>query len=506
MVQVQPDSIPLHLGTPEEFAQVRSALYSARFDEPTFFETFKVEQMSDVGGVDLKTLDMSKVPEEFEMFVRIFFGQRSIPLADVERVLGSSTLHAMLSLGLLRQFGVDSVYAPVLLYPVDGFLIASDRHTNPDGSEFKAPPDIVFPAIYGGTLRFLRLLPGGPASDSLDLCAGSGVGAFVLSRFSERAVSSDVTERATHFAKFNCALNDLNNVEVVCGDLYESVAGRSFDRIVAHPPYVPSLDNTTIWRDGGTTGELLVRRIIQGLPQYLRKGGMACVVSLGLDTAEGQMEERARTWLGSSKDEFDIIFASTNERTPDEVLRDLRERDSSLNADRLGKLKQAFAEAGIVGMPYGPLVLRRHSSLDTHRAWSLRTTLSQATQGADFEQTFLRHPRFSDPTFISSLAQSRPSLAPRLQVTATHVVFEGSLVPAEFIFETDKPFEVRGRVDGWMVPLFVRFDGKLTPHEIYDNAKATGDLPEGFMLEDFVGLVSRMIERGFMSLPDETYA
>jgi hypothetical protein len=504
MAQAHPSQSPLRIGTPEEFAEVRSAVKVASYDEATIYQTLKIEEMSEVGGIDFRKIDFSKVSQQFELLFRLFFGQRSVPLADVERVLQPETLRAFLSLGLLGsgEFGVDNLYAKVLLYPVAGFLIASDRHTNPDGSHFTAPSDIVFPAIYGGTLRFLRLLPQGAADDSLDLCAGSGIGAFVLSRCSHRAVSSDVTQRAAHFAAFNGVLNDLGNVEIVCGDLYDGVSGRTFDRIIAHPPYVPSLSNTTIWRDGGVTGELLVKRIIEGLPQYLRAGGISCVVSLGLDTSEGEFEDRARGWLRESAKEFDIIFASTNERTPSQILRDLTERDPGLGPNQLQKLSEAFDDAGVVKIPYGALMVRRHAATDRHNGWTLRTRLSDVTEGSDFENTFAFHTRLLEAKFVNSLAQSRPAFAPRLQVTATHVVYEGALVPAEFIFETDKPFNARGRVDRWMVPMFTRFDGSLTPEEIYASAQSNDDLPEGFGLEDFTHLVARMIERGFLTLPD----
>jgi SAM-dependent methyltransferase len=389
----------------------------------------------------------------------------------------------------------------VLLYPVRGFWIASDRFLNPDGTKFTAESDTVFPAIYEGTLQFLRLLPVSPAEEALDLCAGSGIGAFVLSRCNKRAVSSDITERATHFAVFNRNLNNLTNVDVVCGDLYAPVAGQTFDRIVAHPPYVPSLTDATLWRDGGTTGERLVKRIIEGLPGCLRPGGILCLTSLGVDTKDGSFEERARSWLKDSGDEFDIIFAFTDQRTPKEILRDLAEREEGLKPDERQKLQDTFDEAGIIRMPKGALAMRRHGPRDQHDAFTLRTRLSSVTDGADFERTFEARPWFLDSTLVKTLTMSRPALAPRLEVTATHVVHEGALVPAKFIFETDKPFMFSVRVDGWMVPLLARFDGKLTPVEIYDRALADAELPDGFGLDDFNLLVARMIERGLLILP-----
>jgi methylase of polypeptide subunit release factors len=501
MAQSMRRSLPLRSGTPEEFAEVRSAFQSARFDEETLLTTLKMNDMSDVGAVDWRNVDFSNVPEQFELFAHLFLSLRSLPRSEVERVLTPATFATFVSLGLFDELENGDCYASVLLYPVGGFWIASDRFLHPDGTKFMAGSDTVFPGIYQGTLQFLRLVPVSPAEEALDLCAGTGIGAFVLSRRNKRAVSSDITERATHFAQFNRDLNNLTNVDVVSGDLYGPVEGQTFDRIVAHPPYVPSLTDATLWRDGGTTGERLVKRIVEGIPQYLRPGGILCLTSLGVDTKEGKFEERARGWLKERADEFDIIFAFTVERTPKEILRDLSEREEGLKPDERQKLQDTFDEAGIISMPKGALAIRRHGPTDRHEAFTLRTRLSEVTDGGDFERTFAARPRFLDSNVVNTLAKSRPALAPRLEVKATHVVYEGELVPAKFIFETDKPFSFSVRVDGWMVPLLARFDGKLTPVEIYEKARANEEMPEGFGINDFNTLVARMIERGLLILP-----
>ena len=503
MVQAQSSQFPLTIGSPDEFAQVNSTLRTANFTEEVICKTAKVEALNEVGGIDMMSIDFSQTVPAFRTLFFLFFGQRPLPAAEVEKGIGEDSLRTFKSLGLICDYGADKVYARVLLYPVSGFYVASDRHSNPDGSVFIPPADVVFPAIFGGTLRFLKLLPLEPADEALDLCAGSGIGAFVLSLSCRRSVSSDLTQRATHFANFNRLLNGLENVEVVCGDLYSGVAGRTFDRIVAHPPYVPSVDNATIWRDGGITGEEIGRRVIEGLPEFLRPGGLACVLSLGVDTKDARFEERIRGWLGAAGQDFDIIFASTNERSPSEILRDIAARDPQFGIDKQQALQSAFADAGIVKMPHGAIALRRHRSDEQDGPWTLRTKLSDATEGADFERVFRKHSRFEEPGFVKALESRCPRLADRLQVVATHVVLEGSLVPAEFIFETDKPFDSRGRMDSWMVPLFARLDGKLSLREIYDQAVTADELPEGFQLTDFASLTARMIERGFLKLSDE---
>jgi hypothetical protein len=103
---------------------------------------------------------------------------------------------------------------------------------------------------------------------------------------------------------------------------------------------------------------------------------------------------------------------------------------------------------------------------------------------------------------LKDLAEVAVRLAPRLQVIITHVVHEGALTSAEHVFETDKPFAARGVFDRWMVPLLARCDGVLSPRKIYEQSKMSGELPDGFELADFTSLIARMLERGFLLLPE----
>ncbi|HKR11876.1 MAG TPA: methyltransferase [Pyrinomonadaceae bacterium] len=497
--------VPIRAGTEAEFARVALSLKEANFDEETILRTLNIKSLSNIGSVEDADLDFENTSAKLRSFVELFLLQRLVSRGKAESSIGVDELQTFFSLGLLGsgEFGTDQVYSRVLLYPLAGFLVVSDRHSNPDGSSFNPPPDIVFPAIYGGTLRFLNLVPRRPFECALDVCAGSGIGAFVLSRHSKQAVCTDITKRATMFAQFNARLNGLHNVEPVSGDCYEGVKGRTFDCIIAHPPYVPSLGIETIWRDGGLTGELLVRRLIEGLPEHLRPGGTFCLVTLALDTKEGSFEERARRWLNDSAAEFDIIFATSNERSPETILKELSEKDDNLGSEGVKRIGNAFAEAGVTKIPYGALVMQRYDRPRERQPWTLRTTLSEVTDSSDFDAAFALHRHLARPGSLPGLSETPVRLAPRLQVIITHVVYEGALTSAEHIFETDKPFAVRGAVDRWMVPLLARCDGELSCREIYEQSKLNGELPDGFELTDFMSLVARMLERGFLLLPEQ---
>src|SRR5215831_8526739 len=207
MNEVRPVAAPPKVGTREEFALVARALSEASFDEETICKVFRLGDMSDVPRLRFADFDQAGISSQLEVLCRLFLVLALVPRSEVQRAFDENTISSFLSLGLLSlgEFG-DNFCANVLLYPVHGLIIASDREINPDGSRISEMPDLVFPAIYEGTLRFLRLLPE-LDGEALDLCAGTGIGAFVLSRACRCAFSVDVGARATEFARFNQALN-----------------------------------------------------------------------------------------------------------------------------------------------------------------------------------------------------------------------------------------------------------------------------------------------------------
>lgn len=512
--------MPLRLGSADDFSRVESSLRNAGFDEATILRVLKIEELADLSSVNPEMIDLhTSAAETLSLFIQLFLFSAVITRGEVERLIDSAALTSFQQLDILRVGTFDlthgssaeAYYSPVFLYPVAGLLIASDRHNKPDGSVFVPPPDIVFPAINAGTVRFLQVISKRPAEDALDLCSGTGVAALMLSKHVERVVASDITARATHFARFNRLLNRCDNVEAVEGDLFSPVEGRTFDRIVAHPPYVPSLSGTTIYRDGGETGEKLVRAIVQGLPRYLRPGGTYYSVCLGLDTREGAFEERVREWLGESREEFDVLFAFGDERSPSQFATDIIERSHGDPADRI-RWDEIFSNAGVRRLVYGALIihrrdLKRHGDggAQAHNALTMRTRFSTATDGACFDWAFRWREWRSRPDALEKIVHLRPRLAPLMRVDVTHRVREGSLTASEFVLKSEKPFATATKVDSWVVSLIAEFDGGRTTAELHQAARSVSALPDAFTLDDMANMVGLFIERGYLEVDDSIF-
>jgi methylase of polypeptide subunit release factors len=379
--------MPLRFASSDDYARVVAALREADFNEETICRTLKLSDMSDLGAAGFDNTDLSGTQPLLALFIRIFLFFEFVSRFELELLLDSSTFDSFLALDILRPVdeSQSAYYTPVFLYPVANLYITSDRPVDLNGSVWE-PEDWVFPAIFEETLQFLRLLITSPADHALDLCAGSGIAALVLGQNAGNAVAVDITSRATRYAHSNGILNQCPNVEALQGDLYSAVAGRTFDRIVAHPPYVPALNDQLIYRDARETGEYLVRRIIEGLPQYLRAGGTYFGLSLNIDTEDLPFEERARQWLGDARHEFDLVFAVGEERTLESIIQRVGERDPSLDATDLARMRQALSNIKATRFIYGALAARRRMPEEQREPFTLRVKMNDATAGADFEE------------------------------------------------------------------------------------------------------------------------
>jgi len=136
----------------------------------------------------------------------------------------------------------------------------------------------------------------------LDLCTGSGALAIALAKElpAARVVATDISEPAIAIAHRNAERNRLaDRVDVRHGDLWDPVAGETFDLVVSNPPYIASSVIPTLSAevkrepllalDGGADGMAFYDRICAAARIHLEPGG-ALVVEHGYDQADAVRE------------------------------------------------------------------------------------------------------------------------------------------------------------------------------------------------------------------------
>ncbi|MFJ4690521.1 HemK2/MTQ2 family protein methyltransferase [Streptomyces sp. NPDC088766] len=126
-----------------------------------------------------------------------------------------------------------------------------------------------------------------PGADVLDVGTGSGALALEAARLGTRVTAVDVSRRAVYAARWNARRAGLP-VRVLRGNLFEPVRDRTFDLVLANPPYVPAPTGGRAPRgparawDAGGDGRLVLDRICREAPGLLRPGGVLLLVHSAL--------------------------------------------------------------------------------------------------------------------------------------------------------------------------------------------------------------------------------
>jgi release factor glutamine methyltransferase len=131
-----------------------------------------------------------------------------------------------------------------------------------------------------GSMLFCRHLPVLAGDRMLEIGTGIGLAAVLAARAGARVVATDVLDAAVRCARANAVINGVaDRVEVVQGDAFEPVRGRTFDLICTSPPQMPTpadrerTDAAAAADNGGRDGWALLDRVIADAPVHLAPGG-----------------------------------------------------------------------------------------------------------------------------------------------------------------------------------------------------------------------------------------
>lgn len=491
---------PIRLGTPDQFAAVRDAAQRAGYTEAELVRRCEIPSVYRFRTVRDGRAAEREAHDAFGVLLHLFLDEEPLPWPTVRTHLGDDATAALRALGLVEDGpDGDRCQATVLLYPTRSLLVASDLTHQRDGDSL--PADAVYPAITSNTGHFLAMLPETPCDDLLELCAGTGVAALDAAHRCGHVWATDITERSAHFARFNALLNGITNATAARSDLYSAVADRTFDRIVAHPPYVAEPEVHLVFRDGGEDGERVTRGVVMGAPAHLRPGGTLHCTCAVTDRVGRPFERRLREWLGEAERDFDVFFFPQSAREPLHFLVD-RAVQGREPWSAVEQRHATFARLEVERIVYGSFVVRRRTAADGARPpLTVRRRAVPAATGADVLREMAREAAVARPEVERALVDAPLAASPAVTFALTHGLVDGEWQATACHVHVAEPFVVDAEVPPWFAALLVRCDGTRPVRAVVAELQAEGMAPEGLRPDELIPPLRAFVAAGLLLMP-----
>ncbi len=133
----------------------------------------------------------------------------------------------------------------------------------------------------------------------LEIGTGSGIVAMYASKIADKIVATDINFDAIQLAEKNFLANNIENITLLFGDLFEPIKesfddinDRKFDVILFNTPYLPTdeceilEDNLNYAFDGGLDGRKVIDRFLNEVKNYLNEGGRVQLIQSSLSNPE----------------------------------------------------------------------------------------------------------------------------------------------------------------------------------------------------------------------------
>lgn len=199
------------------------------------------------------------------------------------------------------------------------------------GMPFFVDERVIVPRSYIGELMFSGIFGGDEApliedvanvTSVLDLCTGSGCLAIIAAGVFPGAEvdAADLSANALEVARINVDDHDVaDRVNLLEGDLFEAVEGRTYDLIISNPPYVAGgeveafppeyVHEPVMAHLGGEDGLDLVRRILAVAADHLNPGGgLLCEVGTGRERLVDDYPQLDFLWLDTEESEGEVFW------------------------------------------------------------------------------------------------------------------------------------------------------------------------------------------------------
>lgn len=432
--------------------------------------------------------------------IRLFLLGESIDKAAADEVLPASFIELCTRAELL---GVDQgrLRANVVVVAIEDLLFASDAFRVLGGDE---AVDFVLPASTHSANYLRRLTMRTKLGSMLDLGCGCGVHALFASRHCGKVVATDVSPAATRYTMFNVWLNDIENVKCVVGDLFEPVAGQSFDLIVSNPPFVLGPDDSFVYRDNQLELDDFCRQLIGQTPDFLNEDGCLQMLCETVEFEGESWHERMKSWFAGTHCDAWILHGPAlhpvhyvSQRATDVSGGDFQD------AIRLDHWVNYFERRNVSVIHPIMVAMRRREGANWLHVRDLtgdvETDAGEAVRKSIAACDFLE--RFSDdPALLGATLTISPDITLEQQFSRQDGLWE----PRLSVMRMTNGLPMDAEVDMPVLAFLNQIDGETSLQTVLDAfSKAVGaDISK--IVADLLPIVRLFIGRGFLETAEKT--
>jgi hypothetical protein len=482
----------------EALGRVREALDRAGYTAEQVETTLGTHELSSRPADVAVHARRLRGDDAFSLLARLFLLGDEVDAAALDAAVGRGTAEQVERVRLVVREGAG-VRAGVRLVPHGEYYVASDGGRESGGD---VPYDHV-PGIQAPSVTLAHLAVRLPCRRAADVGTGCGIQALLAARHADHVVATDTNPRALAFARFNAALNGLENVELRLGDGFEPLAGERFDLIVSNPPYVVSPDSAHAYRDSGLPADELCRRIVRDAATHLDDGGFAHVLVSWIGGEGPDQVEPLRSWVAGSGCDAWLLHYRTSDPLAHAAgwLQPLGETDPERHAAALDRWLAYLDRLEADGVGYGAVVLRRRDRPNWVRFDPL--PLDRLGPAGDHTLRVFAAQDLLAEASDDALLDLRLALTPHHRLQQTIAVRDGGLAVESQTLELTDGLRFVVGVDRHTVSLLPHFDGSRPLREVIARASTTFELEQSereLFEPAALPVVRRLLELGFLQL------
>ena len=473
---------------------MRAALDEAGY---TLDGIVKSLDVKDVGSLDRVPADMvaGRLGDDpLDTLVKLLMLGDPVEPEHAERALRPLELEAWAEGGLIAA-EEGQVRALMRVVPDEELMLASDW---PGSAERPIPPDHVLG--HNPTAALLdNITVRKPVDSALDIGTGCGVQALIATRHAEHVVATDLNPAAVNVARFNAVLNDVE-IEALEGSLFEPVEGRTFDLIVANPPFVISPTDDFLFRDSPLGGEGIVRRLIKEAPAHLNEGGI-CQMLCNLAHIEGTdfTEHVASAFEGTGCESWVMAFDEIDPAVYASGWLRSVEHEPQAFKRALADWIAYYENEGITGLTWGIVTMRRPPS---GPGWFKLSELEGRINdrcGDHLLRCFNGHEllqRIDD----DELLEQRPKVSEETRLEQSFAPQADGWAAADGRLATANGLPTSGGVDPYVGNLLIRMNGEVTVHETLERSAEEAGVSFDELRPEGLKIVRRLLEGGYLDV------